>query len=344
MLPATFAFVGVLLLAAIVMYLRTIAKQQSEILKRIDVLELIAGDSSAVRRDDAGDPHLGLPIGAWFPGFNLPDLSGRPVTIDGLLQHSRPALFLFVAPSCEPCAALMPEVEEWNKRLEGKVQIALVSSGDVEENMAKFSGATHTVLLDAERRIAIAAGARWTPTAVYVDASGKVASHVAAGDQAIRELVERLEAASLDEPLTYFARHDHHGRGMKIGEVVPDFALEDIEGRSIKGSDLKGRSTLVAFWSTHCRHCERMLPELKDWERSRRNGDPDLIVFSDGDVEEHRLLEFRSPVVLDKGYKVAEKLGMFGTPSAVLIDEKGTIISETAVGAEHIWALLGAKE
>jgi hypothetical protein len=35
---------------------------------------------------------------------------------------------------------------------------------------------------------------------------------------------------------------------------------------------------------------------------------------------------------------------MFGTPSAVLVNEDGTIVSETAVGAPNIWALIGKRK
>ena len=71
--------------------------------------------------------------------------------------------------------------------------------------------------------------------------------------------------------------------------------------------------------------------------------DPDLIVFSDGAAEDLQDLGLRSPVILDAGHKVSELLGMFGTPSAVLIDENGTIISEAAVGSPNIWALVGKR-
>jgi hypothetical protein len=66
-------------------------------------------------------------------------------------------------------------------------------------------------------------------------------------------------------------------------------------------------------------------------------------VFSDGPEEEHESLQLRSPVVLDPGYKISERLGMFGTPSAVMVDESGTIVSETAMGASNIWALVGRR-
>jgi len=51
-----------------------------------------------------------------------------------------------------------------------------------------------------------------------------------------------------------------------------------------------------------------------------------------------------APIVLDAGYKTAEKIGMYGTPSAVMLDESGKVISETALGASTIWALIGKRK
>jgi hypothetical protein len=69
-----------------------------------------------------------------------------------------------------------------------------------------------------------------------------------------------------------------------------------------------------------------------------------LIVFSDGDKAAHANLELNAPIVLDAGYKTAEVIGMFGTPSAVMLDESGKVISETALGASTIWALVGKRK
>ena len=44
-----------------------------------------------------------------------------------------------------------------------------------------------------------------------------------------------------------------------------------------------------------------------------------------------------------EAYKTAAGFGMFGTPSAVLVNDEGKIISETAVGAANIWSLVGKK-
>jgi hypothetical protein len=87
-----------------------------------------------------------------------------------------------------------------------------------------------------------------------------------------------------------------------------------------------------------------MARELQEWDREKGADEPNLLVFSEGDAEEHRELGLKSPVILDEGYKTAEKFGMFGTPSAVLVNENGKIVSETATGAGNIWALIGKRK
>jgi hypothetical protein len=49
-------------------------------------------------------------------------------------------------------------------------------------------------------------------------------------------------------------------------------------------------------------------------------------------------------VILDEGHKTAAGFGMYGTPSAVLVNEDGVIVSETAIGAPDIWALIGKRK
>jgi hypothetical protein len=67
-----------------------------------------------------------------------------------------------------------------------------------------------------------------------------------------------------------------------------------------------------------------MLPELKEWETNTPKGAPKLILVSDGTVEANREQGFRSPVVLEDGYRVSDAYGVPGTPSAVLVDAGGS--------------------
>jgi thiol-disulfide isomerase/thioredoxin/uncharacterized membrane protein YphA (DoxX/SURF4 family) len=332
------------LLGAVIFYLKRISAQQTQILRRIEILDVISREGGAVERQEAGDPNEGLPIGSPFPDFELPDLSGRVVSFEHLLAERKPTLFLFVAPTCSPCKALVPEIAEWESKLADKVNIVLISRGKADENREKFSISEKSrVLLQKDREVANLVHAKWTPTALFVDAAGNIASHIAAGDSAIRELVEKVSEADVSNEFVYFTNSNGNGRAPKIGEAVPDFTLDDREGQKVASSDLKGSPTLAAFWSTTCPHCINMMEDIREWEQSRSAADPKLIVFSDGDVEELKKIELTSPIVLDKDYKTATKLGMLGTPSAVLIDEHGRIVSETAIGAQNIWALIGRR-
>jgi protein-disulfide isomerase len=87
-----------------------------------------------------------------------------------------------------------------------------------------------------------------------------------------------------------------------------------------------------------------MLDELRDWDKTKGQDEPNLLLLSSGDKEKNRELDLQSPVILDDERKLAQKLGMTGTPSAVLINEEGKVISEVAVGADQIWNLIGKRK
>ena len=205
-----------------------------------------------------------------FPEFNIPDVAGSDVSLAALTMLGSPLLFFFVAPSCAPCKTLVPEFEQWTEELEGKVRAVFVSSGTASENLAKFgSEISGAMLLQKGRELADAAKAQWTPTAVLVDSNGRVASHTAAGDTAIRELVEKIRAETFEDKLTYITNGHGHLHNAKLGKTIPQFMLSDDKGNEISDADLKGKKTLVAFWSLTCPHCLNMMDDLRDWERTK---------------------------------------------------------------------------
>ncbi len=332
------------LVGVVIFYLKKVLDNQTEILRRIDLLEVLSRDGVPLERSDAGSPHDGLPIGAPFPIFELTDTSNNSVSLSRVLKNGLPSLLLFVSPTCEPCKALLPELERWEAELGDRVNFVLFSSGTSEANAEKFAVFSDEVILDANREIAESVYARWTPTALFVRADGTIGSHPAAGDIAIRKLIDSVREGDPTRS-NFFVALSNNGAGQpKIGQPIPEFSLEDLAGKSVTSGDFQGDRTLAVFWSLTCPHCTAMMTELKKWDASRTESDPRLIVFSDGDKEAHQQLGLNSPVVLDSGYKTSEQLGMFGTPSAVIVDETGIIVSETAMGASNIWALIGKRK
>ena len=339
-----FGLVLTLGVAGILLLLKVILDKQTVIIRRLEVLEVISAEGGAVERNEAGDPADGLPIGAFLPDFELPDLRGRMVNVEDLLGEGKPILFLFVAPTCQPCGALLPEIAEWQREFADKLNFVFISTGPGEENVAKFGRIAQSLLLQKNRDFQTKVYAKWTPSALLVNAEGRVASHVAAGDSAIRLLIEKVRSENVEDPFFYFAMERKDERPPRIGQPAPEFELKDLEGQTIGLRELRGKPTLVTFWSPTCPHCHAMIEQIKEWEKARGFDDPNLLVFSDGDPDAHREAGISSPILIDKAYGISSKFGMFGTPSAVLVDERGRIVSETAVGASNIWSLVGWRK
>ncbi len=342
-------FVGtgiLILLAAAVFYLKKISEQQTLIIRRIELLELIGNDGTReTKREEIHAPHDGLPIGAPAPDFQLPDINGKIVSFEHLLMSGKPSLFFFVSPSCIPCQALLPEIEIWQKELESRVNFVFISSGAAAENVEKFSdGSSKTILLQKDKEVSGLFYAPWTPTAIFINEDGNIASRPAAGDDAIFELVGKIKSAEENEKFFYVHNGNSLGKRPKLGMQIPEFSIKDLKGNAVTDEDLRGKQTLVTFFGPECPHCVEMHDDLRDWENKKTADQPELVIFSYGDKEKHQKFNLSSPILLEKGYKTAAKFGMHGTPSAVLVDEDGIIISETAIGAQQIWALVGKRK
>ncbi len=331
------------LLAAVVFYLKKISEQQTQIMRRIEIMEVTALDGKEIVREDVVPPTNGLPIGAPAPDFVLPDIKGVNVSFENLLMQGKPMLFLFVSQTCKPCAALLPEIEKWQTELQGKVNFIFVSNGTAQENAVKFDGVNaKRILLQKDREVALQFGAEWTPTGILVNDDGTIASRAAVGDAMIRDLIDAIKLR-IDQPQTLLIG-DKNNASNKLGADLPEFFENDLDDKLIASADLRGKKTLIVFWSPTCGYCQQMLADLQNWEAEKSAGEPDLLLLSSGGTPANRGLNLRSPIILDDENKLAHELGMNGTPTAILISEHGKIASEPAVGADQIWALLGKKK
>jgi peroxiredoxin/uncharacterized membrane protein YphA (DoxX/SURF4 family) len=337
------AIVG--LLAAAVFYLKKISEQQTQIMRRMEILELTALDGGReVLREDVAAPTVGLPIGSPAPDFVLPDTNNKSVSLEGLTAQDKPILLFFVSPTCNPCAGMLPEIEQWQTELKGKLNFVFISSGNAKENLDKLAGNTlKQILLQKDRETALTFGAQWTPTAILVNSDGTIASRAAVGDKAIRELMEKLKS-QIDDAKPLLIANGSGTLAAKLGDDLPEFFETDVFDKIVASQDLRGKRTLVAFWSLSCGFCTKMLDDLRDWDKTKGADEPNLLLISQGEIEPHRQLNLQSPIILDEDRRISKELGMSGTPSAVLINEDGKIVSETAVGAENIWSLIGKRK
>lgn len=337
-----FGVVITALLAYSISFLSQIRDGQKQLAKQIEHLDFISNEHShGEHREDVSHPADGLPIGAAAPDFVLPDINGKQVEFEHLLMQAKPLLFFYVSPTCEPCKALLPEIEVWQAELKDKVSFVFISEGALKDNIEKF-GKDRTVLIQKDREVTADFLAKWTPTAFLVQTDGTIASRLAAGDTAIRELVNQIKA---QETISFVA-NEGIANQLKplIGEELPPFALTNLDGQTIEPHKLIGSKNVLTFFSLHCSFCQRMVEEIKDWEKIKGKDEPNLVIMSDGEIDAHKKLGLSSTILIDKGNLISNKLGMNGTPSAILVDENGKIVSETAIGAEQIWSLIGKRK
>ncbi len=122
----------------------------------------------------------GLPVGAPSPALDqLAALHARPILTGG-----RESLLLFWDPDCGFCRSMHADLVAWEAEANGSSpQLVVISTGSAERTGAERF--TSPVLLDPDWSAAGAFGVGGTPSAVVVDADGRVASEILVGAEAI---------------------------------------------------------------------------------------------------------------------------------------------------------------
>jgi len=121
---------------------------------------------------------------------------------------------------------------------------------------------------------------------------------------------------------------------VKIGDMAPDFTVNEAGGKSYKLSDLRGKVVMLQFTASWCSVCRKEMPfiEKEIWQAKKGEG---LVVLGiDRDEPLDKVLKFHNdikityPLALDPG---ADIFGLYALKEAgvtrnVIIDRKGKII------------------
>jgi peroxiredoxin len=140
--------------------------------------------------------------------------------------------------------------------------------------------------------------------------------------------------------------------GLPAGSRAPSFDLPDLQGGKVSLGDYHGRAVLVVFSDPDCGPCDAVAPDLARFHREHHDNGLDVLMVSRGELEENRrkaaehAIEF--PVVIQRGWRLSKQYGIFGTPIAFLVDERGVIARDVARGGPEILRLahegLAARE
>ena len=132
--------------------------------------------------------------------------------------------------------------------------------------------------------------------------------------------------------------------GLAVGSPAPAFNLRGLHGETMTLEALRslGKPLVLLFTDPGCGPCTALLPEIGKWQRDHA-AKLQVALLSRGTAEANRA-KVTEPgvtnVLLQKDREIAEAYQAYGTPSAVVVRQDGTIGSAVAQGADAIRALV----
>jgi peroxiredoxin len=115
-------------------------------------------------------------------------------------------------------------------------------------------------------------------------------------------------------------------------QKAPDFTLSDLNGKSVKLSDFRGKIVVIDFWATWCPPCEFQIPVLNSVYDSHRDRDVVILgvsVDTDGPDAVRAFTEKRQVryQILLGSESLAREFGAPGFPSLIVVGPDGFIRS-----------------
>ncbi len=121
-------------------------------------------------------------------------------------------------------------------------------------------------------------------------------------------------------------------------KTAPDFSLKDLDGKTVRLSDSKGKVRLVDFWATWCAPCREEIPQFKELYAQYKDRGFELIGIAMDDegakIVRPFVEKYQIPYTNLLGSEDVEKAfgGILGYPSAFFIDGDGKIVDSYVGG------------
>ena len=130
-------------------------------------------------------------------------------------------------------------------------------------------------------------------------------------------------------------------QGVEVGNLAPNFQLNDMTGKPVSLSDFRGKVVYLNFWATWWPICQAERSSLQSLYEERQNKDVvlltiDIIGTRPTETPEN-LADFMQkngytfPVLLDMDRAVTRNYSIKATPTNILIDKNG-IIRQVVIG------------
>jgi len=123
--------------------------------------------------------------------------------------------------------------------------------------------------------------------------------------------------------------------------AAKDFALKDLDGKTQRLTDYRGKVVLVNFWGSWCPPCRREMPSMERIYQTlksesfavlaiNQSESLNLVFAFTGEIDPSPTF----PMLLDSDSSVSSKWGVLGLPISFIVDKQGRIAYRAMGGRE----------
>ena len=302
-------------------------------------------------------------IGKPASDFHVTDLNGEALSLEQ--YRGQVVLLDFWATWCPPCIAEMPNVKKvYEKYKDQKFQIVGISLDRSKEPLTAYiekEGLTWLHYWDNIGKVSNLYKVQAIPSTFLIDGEGVIRKTNLRGhalEHAVAELVGENLAKSTDTstktpaptsiPATKMLKQDTTPQKEElqkphrpdpsewISKPAPDFQVTDLKGEALSLEKYRGQVVLLDFWATWCGPCIAEMPKVKKTYEKYKDQNFQIIGISLDQSEEPLTAYIEKEGLAwihywDESREIRTLYGVWGIPSAFLIDGEG-IIRKASLG------------
>jgi cytochrome c biogenesis protein CcmG/thiol:disulfide interchange protein DsbE len=120
------------------------------------------------------------------------------------------------------------------------------------------------------------------------------------------------------------------GRSPLLDRPAPDFALTDLDGRTVRLADYRGRPVLLYFWASWCIPCRTEFPVLAEAQKAHAVERLQIlgVVYKDAAGPAREFMAAHGgtwPALLDPDGAAARAYIVHGAPTSYYVDRDGIV-------------------